>query len=894
MKIVAQTVVSGLTLLTALTGFSAGNILWNAGMSETDNLGDPLGWTEELPSPRYFVSGVVVRPRDDGSFSVDFDGPKLLLLKQTQLTLLPGGRYRMGCEVRTDGGNVGELVLHLHNSEWNKSHATAPFPKDSHGEWVRVETSFEAPKTSNPSNYVFSILGRPEKDVLKAKARVRNLELVALDEGSAVASKGCPTEAFKPFPVRIVPIDPLLAQVSAVTGEMTFYFPGVPRCEVDACILAARVDGGKPVKARLAANGRAKVAFGALVPGEHKVEVAVADDKGRRLALNTYRIVARAPVPDGPRGVRLNNFVVQLVKGRLADGETRFYRPEDGWVWISFEGACGPDVKGWLDGAEDPVLFRREGERRIEAQRYVRAGWHTLKVGNARGGTLRIHAVKTLATIAPNIGFGHCESTGLRYNLPFARRFDTLFTFNTVVSAYDHAPAKGVTSAEEDRNRAFFAARGMPISYAITCGGFDPRRRDYGTLEKTLRARYWENGLDIAVDENQLNIDRLPQVNYAEAAWKMVAEKPGVRMHVYLCDTVYGAYYTDPHTQTSEISSIVNSGDGTAFMGAEIYPMCFWDPKVQGVFLDKYARLARTTVEMVPAARRSLLFWTATYVENAVWNNYTDPSTDLKQHYAWFLHKFATQPEFESLGGLGYGGIQCGDEELHRWMAKCVRYYALEGGREDLAARYGFALVPGILRNPDFNDGLDGWTAEPAEDGGVAAIKVKDFGSERQGRRMEAGDPISAISRGMGDGLAVFTSSAKGPNLLKQKITGLVPGRCYALQFTWMCGELAESKSYSGKRRYSLKVEGMEDIRELARGVNAGDFGALVNAKRVFRAKATEATVVFSDRGEDGSALAPGKKQLLNYIIFRPYYLERPEELDEVITCYLGGKEEKK
>ena len=49
-----------------------------------------------------------------------------------------------------------------------------------------------------------------------------------------------------------------------------------------------------------------------------------------------------------------------------------------------------------------------------------------------------------------------------------------------------------------------------------------------------------------------------------------------------------------------------------------------------------------------------------------------------------------------------------------------------------------------------------------------------------------------------------------------------------------------------------------------------------------------EATLTFEDRAEDGSALAAGGRQALNYIIFRPYYVESPEEVEELVDIIAG------
>ena len=48
-------------------------------------------------------------------------------------------------------------------------------------------------------------------------------------------------------------------------------------------------------------------------------------------------------------------------------------------------------------GGSDCTVCRREGELLVESQRYLKAGPHKLRIRNAKGGRLRIHAVKLVS-----------------------------------------------------------------------------------------------------------------------------------------------------------------------------------------------------------------------------------------------------------------------------------------------------------------------------------------------------------------------------------------------------------------------------------------------------------------------------------------------------------------
>ena len=59
----------------------------------------------------------------------------------------------------------------------------------------------------------------------------------------------------------------------------------------------------------------------------------------------------------------------------------------------------------------------------------------------------------------------------------------------------------------------------------------------------------------------------------------------------------------------------------------------------------------------------------------------------------------------------------------------------------------------------------------------------------------------------------------------------------------------------------------------------------------MFKAKQPAATLVLADCAPDGRLNEPGVELSLNYIIFRPYYVENEGEVAEIISA-LGWKGE--
>ena len=857
------------------------SLLYNADMSETDGIGTPLAWNAKIGcTPSSFAvrsyevpDGPEGRPARVFSFASP-DGKTYL--KQHPFELAAGETYRMSAWVRTSH-LTDKAWFGFWNYGWTLSTYTQPFPSDTTGRWHKVE--WTGPMvTGRPTGYSFGVCGSTGTDPA-AKLEICDLRFEPVSEKAVAVSKYGSTVVPKPCPVRIVPIDPKLAELATKKATLTFYWPGAEQGRVK---LVATVDGRRCPVAGFDARCRARVELGDLAAGPHTVAVETVDGKGRTLRQDEYRAVAVAP-SNGPDGVRLNNFVTRLHAGGLVDGVVRYHRPKAGWTWISFDDAHG-DVEGFLDFGAVPVIYRRRGERRIETMRYQKAGWHQLRVVGARGGRVRVHAVKTLASAAWLLKdyAGDCDFHLGFYRHPYSFYKRYFFgEFNTVFQNNWHEQ----DGSRDDESNGFYAERGMRICSEICIPALDPDRlsteRMYARMMAPQASR---EGCDLAIDETGIThtLSRACHVYNADAIWRISKERPRQSVSYFLCDSP-NAVFEDPIPQTTFISSVINSGGGTGFIVPEVYSAPQPDlatsiEKGEGHF----RRFAKSIQDMVPGATDSIQYHFATYIDLGAWCDYPYPETDLKFHYDHFVRTLATDPAFApTMGGLSRSAFPRGEEEILRWMSLVVRHYCIEGGTDDLSAKYGFTLLPGLVRNCDFAQGLAGWTVAPAQAGGVAAHKVENYGRDIQRRKKAAS--------GTGDGLAVFTSSEKGPNRISQRISGLVPGRHYALMYcTVDYDDLLDRRGVMHEvaaLRASMQGAAEElDLAFVHRTAHGGGKDKttklqLVVNRQVFRAEAETATLTFADRAFDGSSEKPGTRRGLNYIVFRPYYNEGEEEL---------------
>lgn len=844
------------------------NLLINADMSKDDGIGFPVGW-----SYRYVgtgkVAGSSISSLDDGVFSICF--PNKLYLVQNPLTLVPGERYRMSAEVRTAKLPADGMRLGVWDLSWAKESWSKPFPSDTDGRWVPVVWEGVV-QGSRTNGYNFAVAGQTGSDPA-TRLEMRNLRFEAQTDRARALSRPLGKDALKTFPSRIVPIDPKISQLPQDGCDMTFYWPGRLR---KGYRLVAAVDGKDLPPVEFGDRQRAKVRIGTLSVGRHALKVRVVDGKGRAVAENDYPLRAIAAVSRGYEGRKLNNFVTELVNSSLRNGETAFHLPKDSWVWISF--GESESAKGCIDDSCIPSVRRYEGERYNETMRYLSAGKHVIHVtGAQKGDRLRIHMVKPLLTSGCRMDNRPCsQNTALFcYSLDFSKRF-----FLPSYNAMEH-----YHWANPPELAAFYDCRGLTVVSAEDLGYLDPRRLDVDKCYRAIAETYaGRHGVDIEVDENGIGAPRPSHVNYAEVCWRMIGENPNRAINTDWCDAPNYIFET-PSIETSEIAAIVNSGNGRGMLYPEIYSACLSDPQKAYDWEHHFSRFAHSAIDMVPAAKESIMYYFAAYVDFGAWSDYPCPEGDLKSHYAHFVRNIALQPEFEgTIGGLAFGAISHCEEEIARWMARVIRYYAVEGGTGDLNAEYGFKYLPGLVKDPDFVHGLKDWTVESAEGGGVTAGKVKGYGCDVQKRKK--------VPEGTGDGVAVFTRSAKSPNRLFQRVSGLVPGKYYSLIYcTADRDNLDRRDGKFGPVSMMAALEGAEEVKDL-RYRHIADWQGKVRMtlhRHVFKATKDSQRLVFSDWNADGSAEAPvGSRCVLNYIIFRPYYVENESEVLELAEFFKG------
>ena len=228
------------------------------GKFDDDGFGGVLDWGFGRTNGKTMLERLPYRAPDGGMAIRIHGGPGEFVFRHLALRLVEGEEYRLSAWVRTKNlASVKRKELEIHNTGWSRS-VCAFLPDDTDGQWKKIEWTG---KMIHSDGNIWQCLlyfssFEPDSIVEIASPSLVPVSAKACAESSAVVPFS------KPFPPRIVPIDPLLADFDADTGRMMFFYAGSPACGFEACELAGSLDDGSQVCAQVGADRRATLAFG--------------------------------------------------------------------------------------------------------------------------------------------------------------------------------------------------------------------------------------------------------------------------------------------------------------------------------------------------------------------------------------------------------------------------------------------------------------------------------------------------------------------------------------------------------------------------------------------------------------------------------------------------------
>lgn len=860
--------VSTLLLASALVGGE--NILANSEFTD-DRLGGVLNWSLVRPS----VDGLLIKSKEgpDGSTALALSSrhPRGLQITQSGIRLVAGESYRLSVDVRTRGLKGSDMRLELHNEGWQNPSYRLPFPSDTDGAWRRIELRIDGLLKSAGNVYHLEIYtSRPLSD--GASVEIARPELVALTK-TAMEGSAPPIRQLRKEHFRIVPISPKLMEVDPLKGEMEFFYPADLDKDFSAYLLTAYVDGIRRSACPFSSTRRVKLELGELVTGDHTLVVNLTEaETGRLVDENVYPIRVGRPETYSV-GRELNGFVTELLREPLGDREYAFTNPKTGFVALALSGTKGSAVARIDGGMKNVVRLAPDGV--LRTMLHLSAGRHTLAVSGADGGELTVRAVKPL-TVSGGAALADRPSDigAYEYEWDFWNRFvypwcNTLSIPRTILRSAQLSPNGGLSGLAE---------RGIRILSPMNLGPRSAARNDPdGIVAAITNSPCWQLGLDVLVDENAVQVDCLNgrADNHAEAEWMLNRHPQAVS--VFWADGVVRTF-DNPRLYTSLLAAIVNSGCGRGYNLLEAYAVGVADEQTSRVQEDGCLAFARSVADLVPAAKGSVYYHFNNYNFPGAWCGWGAPEADYRVLTDRLVHRLATDPAFQGhVYGVGTSAFHHTDEEMVRWSMALVRHYGIEGRTERLSDLYGYRYNPGYVANPDFAQGLAGWTVRPAAADSLRAMKIEDFGKKAQGRVYQP--------KGTGDGVALFTRMADHPNRLSQKISGLAQGHLYALVFFTVDYDEYLKRPGVERSRHQFRADftGGANVPALESHCPGARFSYsrpghlfIYRHRYVFRADSTDVTLTFLDRSPDeGETITEGigRRHLLNFVHLHEYFL---------------------
>lgn len=547
-----------------------------------------------------------------------------------------------------------------------------------------------------------------------------------------------------------------------------------------------------------------------------------------------------------------NNFVTELLTCALPAASAGFLNPRDGWVF--FEVAAkdpGPTI--YLDEETAPLVWRANpAQGHPEAMRFVKEGAHLLRSEGGGAGTLVVRAVPELA---------YCYYPATPHIAPYGPydwKFVTqhvLSNVNTIVTTGGMMP--GEFEAWIREGRQWIGNATLPGLSAKTA----PSEAEVLGVWSGVQGASAPGYGGIIVDEF-LSASAAHYRAWSGALQKL-HDTPAFSGRTFYawCGDLFGA-------SASEEFCRLNVQLGYRFAWEKYLAEASGESEARALILHELAAPMRAWQRQQPGIEGRIVMclgYLCAFPETVN----RDPAVDYHRFMDLQFQALATDPAFWNLYGVMEYSASYADEESLRWAHKLFRHYCIEGRRTLLS---DWPYRPNHLVNPDFAQGLEGWTIEPAAPGTIAARSMEGY-SHLHGRYpgTEQGDRFCWMKR-----------TANAPNRVHQTVRNLVPERLYSLKLLSSdIGHLDVNQAVS----LDVQLDGAEIAApygfEYTYPINYAhelapytrDHPAYFTFRRmVFRPAADTVELTISDTTKDGAALGPaGQEIAFNFVEIQPF-----------------------
>ncbi len=577
-------------------------------------------------------------------------------------------------------------------------------------------------------------------------------------------------------------------------------------------------------------------------------------------------VISRAIIlPGGKQQIKvLNNFVSELMnareRGLLGVREISFMNPRDGWCFFSMEGkAC---VR--LDGTREPILPAREWVRPEEAMQYLKAGRHTLRIVTNAEEPLQQLIVRSIPALHYYMynGNPYIAPHG-PYDWEFLKKY-VLANVNVMVGFDD--PREEHIRLWKETGRKWLGHAEAPYVRPD-----DPNAVEEVYKSWTESIGYRHHLMDGALADEFTSGDDAVYDVWRAAVEKLNANYKGKSFSPF---SAGGTCLFGPD-RSRQFGRVAIAGGGNHFPEYYLQEQATEEAAKVDIHNSLVQRVALWD-EAIPGILPRVVA-VLSYMSAPSQSQNLHPTTNFKVFMDMQMQALATDPSLFGLGGVLWYRESYSDAENIRWGSQLFRHYCIEG-RTTRATNDPYALTQ--LENPDFDDGVRGWTLDPAAEGGIRAGKCDRFGYLQ----------CRAFTSAFGNYALISTRNVTKPNVFRQTIKNLEPGHLYSMKMiTGDYKDLLNCVSRKDDHAISISITGADilpgphhafQFAMWSRGHDAAGFSDehpywFNYHWRVFRANGTTAELAISDwRGPHDAGGPVGQELAYNFIEVQPYLEE--------------------
>lgn len=675
------------------------------------------------------------------------------------------------------------------------------------------------------------------------------------EKPAVVIEEGCDLQYAGSYPLR-----PKLYQIPSNDPSILFEYPFKGASDFSDLTAVYTVKSGTVTlqkQAILDTTGRFWADLSGADLGEGSITVAIYDKKADNKAVNSITYPFKIVSPENVysfQGTELNSLVGQLINDniKISDKGTKlnFTNFREGWVHIAFTGRDAQDlnnIKIKLNDQEYGLEYSELYDS-METCRKLPAGKYTLDISGIKG---KVNvAVKNIPML---FSYPLGRPSGIKGNPPYDFAYHKRYIFP---SCYAFTGGTFDTDEENqafmDSGRVVFWNVGATIKYFMN--GDQNELTKLITMEPKLKMDFYKG---LTIDElfmGKGNHPALESLSIYLRDLNLPDNKP--------CYTWIVGKPAGRGIYAKAISSMVNATQGRGLMLYECYcsPSSTYDDTVKnltGTFIDVPQAYDRSFA----GANKDFAFVLGNFAQGAMYRTDSTPSVDYKYFLDMQLNMIANCPSFNLIGGIGYWGNYYSDDENLRWSYALLRHYCVEGKKDMLSDKYGFKYDLKYVPNPDFNDGMEGWTAAPAANGSIEAKNIPGLAARQIRWRQNTGNNACVMVR-----------SADAPNKISTTITGLTPGKKYSFNLFTVDPELPTTE-WKNEPEYqthaSIKLDNVDittEYRYVARMCGNVFY-------KIFTPKSDTITLTISDWDDDNTAGGKiGGTTYFNYVKVAPYF----------------------